>query len=101
VLNAKDTALDLSGWVTVNNQSGATYKDAKLKLIAGDVRRIQPPQSITMAGMARRAMLADESSSASKRNHSSNITFTRWADPQPWPTIRPSRSNCSRLPTFP
>ena len=41
VLNAKDTALDLSGWVTVNNQSGATYKDAKLKLIAGDVRRIE------------------------------------------------------------
>ncbi|HUK83370.1 MAG TPA: DUF4139 domain-containing protein, partial [Verrucomicrobiae bacterium] len=30
VLNAKDTALDLSGWVTVDNQSGATYKDAKL-----------------------------------------------------------------------
>ena len=44
VLNAKDTALDLSGWVTINNQSGATYKDAKLKLIAGDVRRVQPQQ---------------------------------------------------------
>ncbi len=43
VLNAKDTALDLGGWVTINNQSGATYKDAKLKLIAGDVRRVQPP----------------------------------------------------------
>ena len=40
VLNAKDTALDLGGWVTINNQSGATYKDAKLKLIAGDVRRV-------------------------------------------------------------
>ena len=46
VLNAKDTALDLSGWVTVDNQSGATYKDAKLKLIAGDVRRVQPPQQM-------------------------------------------------------
>ena len=42
VLNAKDTQLDLGGWVTINNQSGATYKDAKLKLIAGDVQRIQP-----------------------------------------------------------
>jgi hypothetical protein len=42
VLNAKDTALDLGGWVTINNQSGATYKDAKLKLIAGDVRKVQP-----------------------------------------------------------
>jgi hypothetical protein len=43
VLNASDTALDLGGWVTINNQSGATYKDAKLKLIAGDVRKVQPP----------------------------------------------------------
>jgi len=45
VLNPNDTKLDLGGWVTINNQSGATYKDAKLKLIAGDVRRVQPPQS--------------------------------------------------------
>ena len=43
VLNARDTALDLGGWVTINNQSGATYKDACVKLIAGDVRRVQPP----------------------------------------------------------
>ena len=42
VLNGDDTKLDLSGWVTINNQSGATYKDARLKLIAGDVRRVQP-----------------------------------------------------------
>ncbi len=42
-LNPNDTKLDLGGWVTINNQSGATYKEAKLKLIAGDVRRVQPP----------------------------------------------------------
>jgi hypothetical protein len=48
VLNAKDTALDLGGWVTINNQSGATYKEAKLKLIAGDVRRVQPPVTTAM-----------------------------------------------------
>jgi hypothetical protein len=49
VLNANDTALDLGGWVTINNQSGATYKDAKLKLIAGDVRHAQPPRPRAMA----------------------------------------------------
>lgn len=32
---------DMLGWVTINNQSGATYKDAKLKLLAGDVQRLQ------------------------------------------------------------
>jgi len=42
VLNADDTALDFSGWVTIDNHSGAGYKNATLKLIAGDVRRIQP-----------------------------------------------------------
>lgn len=42
ILNAEDTRMDLTGWVTINNQSGATYKDARLKLIAGDVRRAQP-----------------------------------------------------------
>ena len=33
---------DMEGWVTIDNQSGATYEDAKLQLIAGDVRRIEP-----------------------------------------------------------
>ena len=44
ILNADDTALGFSGWVTIDNTSGAGYKDATLKLIAGDVRRIQPPE---------------------------------------------------------
>ncbi len=34
---------DLSAWVTLNNMSGASYMDAKLKLIAGEVHRAQPP----------------------------------------------------------
>ncbi|MBI5301915.1 MAG: DUF4139 domain-containing protein [Chloroflexi bacterium] len=42
VVNDKDTAMNLNGWVTVDNQSGATYEDAKLKLVAGDVRRVTP-----------------------------------------------------------
>ncbi len=36
-LNADDTAADLNGWITLDNRSGATYKEAKLKLVAGDV----------------------------------------------------------------
>jgi len=42
IINKDDTKMDLSGWVTLTNQSGGAYKDAKVKLIAGDVRRIQP-----------------------------------------------------------
>ena len=40
-LNDKDDKADLSGWVTIDNHSGATYKNAKLKLVAGDVNRVK------------------------------------------------------------
>ena len=40
-LNDKDTKADLSGWVTIDNKSGTTYKDAKIKLVAGDVNRVK------------------------------------------------------------
>jgi hypothetical protein len=39
LINAADSRADLTGWVTVTNQSGATYRDAALKLVAGDVNR--------------------------------------------------------------
>ncbi len=42
VLNTKDDGGDLSGWVTIDNKSGATYTDAALKLVAGDVHRAAP-----------------------------------------------------------
>ncbi len=42
LVDAKDAAMNLNGWVTIDNQSGATYEDAKLKLVAGDVRRVTP-----------------------------------------------------------
>ena len=38
-LNDKDDRADLSGWVTIDNRSGTTYEDAKIKLVAGDVNR--------------------------------------------------------------
>lgn len=41
VLNEQDTRADLSGWVTIDNKSGAPYRDAKLKLVAGDIHRVQ------------------------------------------------------------
>lgn len=38
---AKDSAsLDLAGWVTITNGSGATYANAQLKLVAGEVNRV-------------------------------------------------------------
>jgi hypothetical protein len=46
----------MTGWVTINNLSGATYENAKLKLVAGDVnvvreqpRRLYAAKNVVMA----------------------------------------------------
>ncbi len=39
VINPADNRSDLTGWVTIDNKSGATYKNAALKLVAGDINR--------------------------------------------------------------
>jgi hypothetical protein len=39
VLADDDRAIDLDGWVTLDNRSGTSYPEAKLKLIAGDIHR--------------------------------------------------------------
>lgn len=56
VVNDNDTELNLSGWVTINNQSGAAYNDARLKLVAGDIHQVTstPP----VLGIPVRDMLA-------------------------------------------
>ena len=42
VVDESETKVDLTGWVTLTNHSGARYPEAGLQLIAGDVRRVQP-----------------------------------------------------------
>jgi hypothetical protein len=63
VIDEPATSLDLQGWASVENRSGATYPDAKIKLIAGSVHRapakrgpIQPMEGIAM----RAGMVAEE-----------------------------------------
>jgi len=41
-VDADDKLGDLNGWVTLKNETGTSYKNAELKLVAGDVQRIQP-----------------------------------------------------------
>ena len=49
VLNKLDTMTDLTGWVTIDNRSGATYQNALLKLVAGDIHRVQPEMRMDYA----------------------------------------------------
>lgn len=52
VINDADTAGDLTGWVTLTNQTGTSFENAKLKLVAGDVQRVTPPQEAYAYGKA-------------------------------------------------
>jgi hypothetical protein len=53
----KTDLLDMIGWITMRNFSGKTFEDAKIKLMAGDVNKIQEP---ALAGRAYGAALAVE-----------------------------------------
>ncbi|NOX63361.1 MAG: DUF4139 domain-containing protein [Chloroflexi bacterium] len=49
VLAQDDESMDLTGWVTLDNRSGATYEDARLKLVAGDIGRVVEPEMMLKA----------------------------------------------------
>src|SRR6266404_6114326 len=62
----EDKAADLDGWVTLVNNSGTAFHNARLQLVAGDLNRIQPaaPESramdMAMAKAARAEQFAQE-----------------------------------------
>ncbi len=59
VINEDDTRGDLTGWVTLTNQSGASYENATLQLVAGDVQRVTPEvRALMEADAMRRAEMA-------------------------------------------
>ena len=41
----KGDFVDFVAWITMKNESGKTFENAKIKLMAGDVNKIQPPQT--------------------------------------------------------
>ena len=69
ILDSLDKSLDLDGLVTLSNHSGTPFKDAKLKLVAGDVNLIpENPRPVYAAKAAFRsggsAMALDEAAPA-------------------------------------
>lgn len=55
----KDQKIDLIGWVTIDNRSGTEYENAKLKLVAGEVNRVQSNQPRMVKTMRAEAMMMD------------------------------------------
>ncbi len=59
-LNAAEDKIDLSGWVTLSNTSGASYRNARLQLVAGDVNRVREDQVNVLQDMrVRKSMMAE------------------------------------------
>jgi hypothetical protein len=58
-VDPKDTKMSLSGWVSIENHSGATYKDANLKVVAGDVHRVTDQPPMPLGRMKDMAMAAE------------------------------------------
>jgi hypothetical protein len=49
LLATDNQSLDLDGWVTLANTSGASYREALVKLVAGDVNRLPQPAALGFA----------------------------------------------------
>jgi hypothetical protein len=46
----KGDTVDLAGWVTIDNNSGKTFENARIKLMAGDVNKLRPRGAFGMGG---------------------------------------------------
>ena len=57
--DANSGFVDVGAWVSLLNQSGARYQDAKLKLIAGDVHRAEPPPQVLRKEVYEMSVVAD------------------------------------------
>ena len=67
VINGNDTKGDITAWVTLMNLSGASFSNAELKLVAGDVHKVQPQPPVYGRGMRVEAMaMADAAGFAEK-----------------------------------
>jgi hypothetical protein len=66
LLNKDDAKLDLTGWVTLTNNSGTSFQNAGLKLVAGDVNIVKPAFEGAMR-MAKSAMATDEAAAQFKQ----------------------------------
>ncbi len=63
VIDEHDRQASLTGWVTLRNQSGTSYENARLKLVAGDVQRVGPEElDYRMKGARVRAATAGDAS---------------------------------------
>ncbi|TSA15606.1 DUF4139 domain-containing protein [bacterium] len=61
LLNSDDSRIDVTGWVTLTNNSGTSFRNAGLKLVAGDVNVVKGAMEYEARLSAKRDMIQDAS----------------------------------------
>lgn len=74
--DANSGTLDLAAWVSIVNMSGASYRDARLKLIAGDVQRAPTNRLRSLTSVAVTAGMAAEDAGFSEKSFSEYHLYT-------------------------
>ncbi|HMP82805.1 MAG TPA: hypothetical protein PKA41_08905 [Verrucomicrobiota bacterium] len=72
----KGDTVDLIGWVTMDNQSGRSFDNAKIKLMAGDVQKLQPDAYNMPRAAARGGMFYEESQAVTEKSFDEYHLYT-------------------------
>ena len=71
-----DKIADLDGWVTINNGSGTSFRNASLQLVAGELNRVRQMFDRMEADMQRRAVAAEAASAMTQEAFSDYHLYT-------------------------
>ncbi len=71
-----DTSFNLSGWVNIENRSGATFENAQIKLVAGDVKRVEKEAPIQIYDRSDELVLYNQSSSFEEKSFADYHLYT-------------------------
>lgn len=67
---------EVIGWVTLDNQSGQTFEDARIKLMAGDVSKIQEPRGYAFGGITRLDVINNNEPAVSEKTFDEYHLYT-------------------------
>jgi len=71
-----DKLADLDGWVTLTNNSGTAFHNARLQLVAGDLNRIKNAPAVTGMAMDQMAVKAARAEQFAQENFSEYHLYT-------------------------
>lgn len=96
VLDASDTKAAITPWVTLLNVSGASFRDAQLRLVAGDVQRVMPQPK--RATMLRGGVAVDAAGAESGFQEESLLEYHLYTLPRPTDILRNSSQQLALFP---